>query len=236
MLSKSQLGLSYVEYMSLLGIAFLGKVVSLRLWGRLAQRWGARRLLWIGGVGIIPVGGLWIVTGDFWYLAVVQAISGIAWAAYELALLLMFFEAIPRRERTSVLTIYNLGNAVALVIGALIGAAVLRLLGEATIAFMTLFGLSSLGRLTTLLLLARVPDLRTMTVSPAMRTIAIRPNADAVDPPILPSIPNGEHEATTAHDETASASDTVSPSPVSELPTQELPSLGVSPAATSEAA
>ena len=46
------------------------------------------------------------------YLAGVQLLSGIVWAAYELAMMLMFFEAIPRQDRTSVLTFYNWGNAI----------------------------------------------------------------------------------------------------------------------------
>lgn len=195
MLSKSHLGMSYLEYMSLLGVAFVGKVISLRLWGRLAQRCGARRLLWIGGTAIVPVAGLWIVSSNFWFLAAVQVLSGSAWAAYELGMLLMFFEAIPHRERTGVLTLYNLGNAVALVIGALLGAGLLKLLGEATTAYLTLFGVSSAARLATVVLLARVPDLRFPVLPAEVRTIAIRPSAATVDRPILPSIADDEDES-----------------------------------------
>lgn len=195
MLSKSHLGMSYVQYMLLLGIAFLAKVVSLRLWGRLAQRFGARRLLWIGGTAIVPVAGLWVVTSNYWFLAGVQVLSGAAWAAYELAMLLMFFETIPHRERTSVLTIYNLGNAVALVVGALIGAALLKLMGEATTTYLLLFGVSTAARLSTVVLLARVPDLRFQVRPAEVRTIAIRPSAATVDRPILSSIDDADESA-----------------------------------------
>ena len=57
----------------------------------------------------------WVITGELLYLWSVQLLSGICWAAYELAMALMFFEAIPRQSRTSVLAIYNFGNALALV-------------------------------------------------------------------------------------------------------------------------
>lgn len=205
----SKLEMTYFDYMSLLGIAFCGKVISLRLWGRLAQRWGARALLWIGGLGIIPVSGLWVFSGDYWFLALVQVISGLAWAAYELAFLLMFFETIPRRERTGVLTIYNLGNATALVFGAAIGAVLLQAMNESVAAYLALFGISSLARLTTVVLLVRVPDLRFKIVPPATRTLAIRPNAAAMDRPILPSMPNGSDPAIPALDiSTTTASET----------------------------
>ena len=66
---------------------------------------------------------------------------------------LMFFEAIPRQSRTSVLAIYNFGNALALVVGSLIGAAIMTALHESHAAYLTLFGLSSVLRLATLALL-----------------------------------------------------------------------------------
>ena len=139
--------LSYVSYMVLIGIGYLGKVIALPLWGRVAHYAGARRLLWIGGTSIVPMAGLWLAAdlftpwqttvrlqlGSFvlpWhlsaemaYLGCVQLVSGIVWAAYELAMLLMFFEAIPRQDRACVLTFYNFGNAAAQVTGGLIGAA-----------------------------------------------------------------------------------------------------------------
>jgi hypothetical protein len=132
-----------------------GSVCRSPLWGRVAH-YGARRLLWIGGTSIVPVAALWLAADLFapysttlrvpvasWtcdcplsaemaYLGVIQLVSGVAWAAYELAMLLMFFEAIPRQDRASVLTFYNFGNAAALVVGGLIGAAILQLGNERT--------------------------------------------------------------------------------------------------------
>src|SRR5207302_8515081 len=116
------------------------------------------------GVTIIPVAARWIGLGLFtpWhgrisvplvstlalpfsavflYLAAAQFTSGFVWAAYELAMQLMFFEAIPRRDRPCMLTYYNFGNAGAQVAGGLIGAAILQLGGECHAAYLVLFGL-----------------------------------------------------------------------------------------------
>jgi MFS family permease len=181
---------------------------------------GARRLLWIGGISIVPIAGLWVfidlmnfwqtslhlnlgftqldvpITSQFLYIALVQLISGIVWAAYELAMLLMFFEAIPRHDRAGVLTFYNFGNAAALVVGSLIGATILQLCGEAYWAYLVLFGLSSVARLITVPLLLRTPDRHVEVVHPpAIRVIAVRPDDGSVDRPILPSLadsPAGE--------------------------------------------
>ena len=80
------------------------------------------------------------------------------WAGYELAIFLLFFEAIRPEERTSVLTVYNFAHSLALVIGAVTGGALLRLLGEQPTSYLALFAISSLVRLSAVMLLARIPS------------------------------------------------------------------------------
>ena len=59
--------------MLLVGIGYLGKVIALPLWGRVAHYAGARRLLWIGGTSIVPVAALWLAADFFtpWQTTVV---------------------------------------------------------------------------------------------------------------------------------------------------------------------
>lgn len=174
--------LKYMNFLILVGIGFLAKVIALPMWGRVAHVAGAKRLLWIGGSTIVPIAGLWLfadwvegykfpltihlgfttlewnLTGELLYLAAVQALSGVAWAAYELAMALMFLEAIPRSQRTSMLAIYNFGNAAALVVGSLIGAAVLQGLHESHTAYLWLFAISTAMRVVTLGFLFATPE------------------------------------------------------------------------------
>jgi MFS family permease len=187
--------MSYLTYMALIGICFLGKAIALPLWGRVAHYSGARRLLWIGGTCIVPISGLWVFIdffGDEWsrmaFICSIQLLSGIVWAAYELAMLLMFFEAIPQRDRAGVLTLYNFGNAAALVIGSLVGATILQTLGESHQSYLVLFGLSSLARLCTVPLLWRTPVKAVEVVQPAVRVVAVRPDDGGQDRPILTSL------------------------------------------------
>lgn len=210
MLVKQEL--SYFSYMTLIGIGFVGKVIALPMWGRVAHYAGARRLLWIGGTSIVPVAGLWIfadlfepwhttlslnlgfttlavpLSGEPIYIGIVQLISGVVWAAYELAMLLMFFEAIPRQDRASVLTFYNFGNAAALVVGGLIGACILQLGNESHTAYLVLFGASSMARLCTVLLLRGAPERAVEVTQPAVRVISVHAEEGGVDRPILPSL------------------------------------------------
>jgi MFS family permease len=162
-----QLKISYLDYVALLATSFIAKIVMLPACGRFASRFGVRRLLWIGGIGIVPVSGLWLYAHAFWQLLLIQFIAGAVWSAYELAMFLAFFEAAPRDERTSILTIFNLANAVALVIGALIGGGLLKLLGASREAYLVLFAVSSFARAGTLLFLKFSPAAATVEPIPA---------------------------------------------------------------------
>lgn len=181
---------TYGELVGLLSMAFFAKAVSLPVWGHVAQRIGARQLLWIGGLGIVPLSGGWALSQHFAWLSFLQIAGGIVWAAYELSFFLLFFESIPTAERTSVLTIYNLLNTTAWVVGALFGAAILWSLDASFGGYLLVFVVSSAGRLGALLLLARIPKLIVDSDEMSVRTVAIRPGAASMDTPVLPSLPD----------------------------------------------
>lgn len=152
-----QMKLSYGLYVLLVGTTYVAKLVAAPWWARVAQRYGAQRLLWIGGVGIVPVAGLWLVSQSFAYLMCVQVISGVCWAAYELAMLLLLFDSLPEAERISVLTLHNLAASMATAAGSLLGGFFLLVLGQNYEAYLALFGLSSATRAAMLLLMMRLP-------------------------------------------------------------------------------
>jgi MFS family permease len=120
-----RLEFSYVEYLAVISIAYSSKAVSMPLLGQWAKRHGPQAMLWISGFGIVPLSGLWLISHDVWFLILVQTLSGVMWGMWELATLLLLFDRIPQRERTSVLTIFNMANAVAMAGGSLLGAAIL---------------------------------------------------------------------------------------------------------------
>jgi len=185
-----KLEFSYGELVVLFSVAFFTKVISLPTWGHLAKKIGARRLLWIGGIGIVPLSGGWLLSQHFAWLMFLQILGGVVWAAYELAFFLLFFESIAEEERTSVLTIYNLLNTAAWVGGSLIGGAVLMSLEMSFNGYLLVFGLSSVGRLAALALLARVPNLVVDSDKMSMRTVGIRPGSASIDSPVLASLPD----------------------------------------------
>ncbi len=167
----------------------------------MARKVGAPRLFWISGAAIIPMAGLWIfadlfsgwslplpfsvggkpyaINGMMVYLCGVQLTSGITWGAYELAMTLMFLEAIPRDERTTVLTYYNFGNSAAMMLGGVIGGTLLWTLGEGQLAELVIFGLSSVCRLGVMLGCSRL-QVEPPAEKPQLRLVL--PEGDVIEP------------------------------------------------------
>ncbi len=149
------LKLSYAAYALLLGTPFIARIIALPALGSLAQRSGSRRLLWYGSLGIVPLPSLWLLSQDFAWLLAVQVASGIAWGAFELATLLVFFDHIDERERTSVLSLFNLAAAFAVVLGVSCGSLLFHWLGPELPGYAVLFLVSSSLRIAGLVYLRR---------------------------------------------------------------------------------
>jgi MFS family permease len=147
--------LPYATYVVLLSASYLAKVACLPLLGRLAQRRGARRLLLLGGAGIAPLPLLWLLGDALPYLVAINVLSGAVWAAWELGTFLLLVETLREEERTSLLTTFNLANALATVGGALAGGILLSAGGGTERGYAVLFAVSSLARGAVLVVLGR---------------------------------------------------------------------------------
>jgi MFS family permease len=189
------LGLSYGAFAMLTAGAFVSRVFALPLLGRAAQRFGTRALLWFGASGVIALPPLWLVSDDLRWLLSVQLVSGVMWASFELAAMLSFFEGIERRERTSVLTLYNFGNAGAIGLGALLGGAFFRFLPADASVYVWLFFVSSAARALALRMLWPLGSLGVPRARIVLRTLALRPAQGALQRPIVASFEPGEADA-----------------------------------------
>jgi len=179
------LALTYGRFTALIATVFLARIAAMPALGRLAHRHGARALLWGGALSIVPLPLLWMLTDWFPALVAMQIVSGIAWGAVELAILLSFFEHIPESERTGVLTIFNLANAIAIAAGATVASGLFRLLGPGRAAFFALFGISAASRALALVALRGVRDVEAPEAPLELRTVSVNPTEGAVQGPIL---------------------------------------------------
>ena len=187
---REKLHFSYVDYAVLIAFSFVFKILALPLCGRFAKRWGARRLLTLGGIGIVPLSGMWSISDNYAWLCLTQVLAGVCWAAYELAFFLLFFESIPAGERVGVLTLFNLLNSAALAAGALVGGVVLHFAQETAGAYHALFVISSSWRAIALIFLWRVPHIEVTGDAIGLQIEELRPTGEALDGPILSSLPD----------------------------------------------
>lgn len=182
---------SYGEYMTLLATSFIAKAVMLPRFGRLAKRWSVTRVLTLGSMGIAPLPALWLVSDSFYYLLAVQVFSGAVWAAYELAVILLQMELIGEEERTSVLSYFNLANALAQVTGTLLGGTLLSRLGATHQAYAALFAVSSVARVAALAALRGLRGVDVPAGEVVLRILAVRPAFGALARPIHASFRRG---------------------------------------------
>lgn len=146
------LDFSYGEFLVVMAAGFLVKAILLPTIGRLGSRVGPARLLRLASLAIAPLSLLWLPSSAVGWLVGVQLVAGSCWAAYELSVALLFFDLAEDRDRANVVTVYNLGLAVATVAGAACGGAVLEWLGEGREAYAAVFAGSCLIRTAALVL------------------------------------------------------------------------------------
>lgn len=194
---REGLEFSYASFLTLTAAAYVARAVFQPLWGIFATRHGALRLLWIGGIGLVPLSGLWLASAHvpsawvFWSLLLTQLVSGTLWAAYEQAVLLMMFDHIREEERTSLWSMFSVGNAGAMVGGSLIGASLLGRTSEVG-AYFGAFLLSVALRLTTVLYLRRAHELLEPPQVIVTESEAVRPGPGLIERPILSAMhPSG---------------------------------------------
>lgn len=185
----SELHFSYAQFIAISAVAFAAKILAFPMIGKLAARVGAQTTMTIGGVAIVPLSAFWLLSDSFAFLLPLQCLTGVAWGVFELGSLLLFFEALRAEERTSLLTTFNLANAAAIALGALLGRTYLGIAGENPQAYLVLFGASSILRAAPLLLLINLKRREAPIVPLATRTDAVVPQAGSLERPIVASLP-----------------------------------------------
>jgi MFS family permease len=168
----------YVLIGALVAVPAIVKVLTVRFWGRLADRVGPGPLLRSSGwfVGIVPLP--WIFFDSPWVILLAQIYSGLCWGAFELAQASSLLQATRGRERT--VGLFNAVDGAMLIAGSLLGGVVVELFdARGGRGYHAAFAVSILGRyVPAVLLLWRVRGLGRPTWSHLkipMRLWAVRP-------------------------------------------------------------
>lgn len=112
---------SYAQFMANTGMSILAQFLTLNQWGRISDIFGNRRVLSVTGLMIPLMPMLWMVSSNFWYLLLVQLLSGLSWAGFTLGAGNFLYDLIARERRATYLAVHNILSSVGIFCGAVIG-------------------------------------------------------------------------------------------------------------------
>ncbi|MBS2033703.1 MFS transporter [bacterium] len=157
-------GLSYGAAALCLAAGTICKVTFMPQLGKRADNLGASSLYRGAGLGLAAISLLWLLPiKHLAFCIAVQGCAGACTAAFELANMLVYLEAVPAADRASVLARFAIFNNAAGLLGSALGGAVLTLLPG---NYSALFALAALARVAALKLLPAA------TVSVAPKRVA----------------------------------------------------------------
>jgi MFS family permease len=131
-------------------VTSVSSLVFQRRLGKLADKWGAHRMMLISGL-LIPILPLsWAFVTSIWHVIPINILSGLFWGAYNLASFNLLLELTPGEQRARYSAIYQIIVTAALAGGAAFGSWLITRWG-----YVAIFIGSGVGRLTAALLFAR---------------------------------------------------------------------------------
>lgn len=139
-----ELRFSYTTYMLAQAVVVGVKVFGLRAWGGAVDRVGPRPVFLVAALMVAIVPSLWVFAGGVAVVLVAQALSGLAWGAYEVALMGLMLAGTDARHRALAFATQSVSNGVAQLLGGAVGT---LLFVKGGVGFAAVFALSSLGRL-----------------------------------------------------------------------------------------
>jgi MFS family permease len=128
-----------------------------RLFGRLVDRWGPRRVQLVTGLLIPWLPLAWALTRSPWHAVPINVVGGFTWAGYNLANFNLLLTLTPEDFRPRYTALYQIVVTTAFAAGAAVGSLTIEMVKSASTqvwGYYAVFILSSVGRLAAALLFA----------------------------------------------------------------------------------
>jgi len=144
------LNFDYLTFMIITASAVIASFTSMRLWGRIIDKYGSRIGFSITSFLIVPVPLLWLTTTNWKLLAAIEVLSGIVWAGFNLSTSIFIHEAITPKLRIKFFSYNHLTAGIGIFLGTIIGGWIISF--EPVLfksSFLLVFFISGLLRLVT---------------------------------------------------------------------------------------
>jgi len=144
------LGISYAWFAIIAAAEILVAVISSRYWGKLADRFGDRAVMGAAGLLVAAVPIPYIFSSNQYHLILAGALSGFAWAGFDLVRFNYLLDAVPAEHRPTYIANHKLTVGSVQFIAPLLGGVLATIFSTQTFFFLvglqTLFLLSSVLR------------------------------------------------------------------------------------------
>jgi MFS family permease len=154
---------SYFEYMMVISISFIGRIITFKLLQARAKPRQINGILMFSVIGISSSPLFWSLSQNYGWILFVEFLSGCYWAGFELATTMTYYKKIADHERTRVMSYISFFNVSGMTVGCLLGAAFMKYLPSAWMPagdrYLSLFIVASCARLFVVLFLPHV-DIR----------------------------------------------------------------------------
>lgn len=117
----NDLKLSYIEYATLTLTPSLTTILSMKLWGRLCDRFGYVIPMRLQATGVMGLPLIWIVTDNYWLLIMTQICAGLTWGGLTLTSFNYSITAISNQNRLSSLSYLNVISSACICLGTTLG-------------------------------------------------------------------------------------------------------------------
>jgi hypothetical protein len=134
----AQIKMNYGQYMAAVAFLMVGKILSTLYFERTSDVHYREAFKW-GLVVIAPAPYFWIFSDHFYYILILQLISGAAYGFFEVGLALIFFKDLKADEKIPFLTFYNFLNCLGLLVGSAFGGVWLKTQNSTHQAYAILF-------------------------------------------------------------------------------------------------
>jgi MFS family permease len=122
----NDLKMDYMTFTIVTAASIIAKYAAMPYWGRLADKYGTRKLLVMSSflMPLCPL--LWIFSTNILYLIIIEIYGGIAWAAFEISSFDFIFDATTPQKRATCVSYFNVLNGIFIFIGGLTGALIVK--------------------------------------------------------------------------------------------------------------
>jgi MFS family permease len=116
-----ELKFDYLTYVIVNTTPLIAMLLSLTAWGKHTDSAGSMRVISLTSFLIPTLPLMWLISSDKIYLVLIQAISGFAWAGFNLATSNFIFDAVSEEKRVRCIAYFNLLNGLGVFFGSILG-------------------------------------------------------------------------------------------------------------------